>query len=646
MNQWKLSVLLFVLMALSICSAESRVLSVTMEQIETSLQNAPKIHPSLMVGPAQERIAQANRNSADRFFEAMENAVIRQADRYVGRKPVERIMTGRRLLSVSRDCLNRVTLLAAAYRMTGDLKYFTQAEAELLAAAAFSDWNPSHFLDVGEMTAALGIGYDRFYVELSDDSKSRIRTAIVEKGLNPSFGPNNWWVNTEHNWNQVCHGGLTLGALAIRNDEPELAARIIHRAVNSITVAMDEYAPDGAYPEGPGYWSYGTMYNVALIAALQSTLGTDFGLSNHQGFANAGDYYLHTTAPSGLYFNYADCGRGGGVNPTLFWFAHRYQRPYLLHQQLPRLWPDGATEITARPDWMYPMLLVWGQTITQPPAQLNWLGRGRTPVAVFRSSWTDPAAAYLAVKGGTASSNHAHMDAGSFIYEADGVRWAFDLGSQDYTRMESLGLSVFDRSQNSDRWKIFRHSNFAHNTLTVNGQLHNVRGVSSLKRFRGESPRPHAVIEMSDVFKNQLEKAARGVTLLENRAALIQDEWKAGDEAATVRWTMVAPGKIEILTPTTARLSEKGKTLTFDVHSPKPVSLKIITTEPAAEWDEPNPNTSILAFEVELKPDEDICLQVMLTPGSAEKIEWPQAKPLMEWSGPLDEVPVKASAPR
>jgi hypothetical protein len=175
-------------------------------------------------------------------------------------------MTGRRLLSVSRDCLNRVTLLAAAYRMTGDLKYFTQAEAELLAAAAFSDWNPSHFLDVGEMTAALGIGYDRFYVELSDDSKSRIRTAIVEKGLNPSFGPNNWWVNTEHNWNQVCHGGLTLGALAIRNDEPELAARIIHRAVNSITVAMDEYAPDGAYPEGPGYWSYGTMYNVALIA--------------------------------------------------------------------------------------------------------------------------------------------------------------------------------------------------------------------------------------------------------------------------------------------------------------------------------------------------------------------------------------------
>jgi hypothetical protein len=37
----------------------------------------------------------------------------------------------------------------------------------MLAAAAFSDWNPSHFLDVAEMTAALAIGYDWLYEEVS-----------------------------------------------------------------------------------------------------------------------------------------------------------------------------------------------------------------------------------------------------------------------------------------------------------------------------------------------------------------------------------------------------------------------------------------------------------------------------------------------
>lgn len=636
---------LFVLIASPFCIAESPLSPVSMDQVQTALQNAPKTRPSLLVSASQEYRAEANMD-ADPFFEALADAVIKQADRYIGQKPVQRIMTGRRLLHVSRDCLNRVTLLAAAFRLTNDDRYVQQAEAELLAAAAFSDWNPDHFLDVAEMTAALGIGYDRFYHELSDDSKTRIRIAIVEKGLNPSFAPGNWWISTEHNWNQVCHGGLTIGALALRDDEPELAARIIHRAVNHVPRAMDEYAPDGAYPEGPGYWSYGTMYNVAFIAALESALGTDFGLSGHPAFANAGDYYLHTTAPSGLYFNYADCGRGGGVNPTLFWFAHRYQKPYLLHHQLPRLWPQGAAGIKARPDWIYPMLFVWAQTNTQTPPQLNWLGRGRTPIAVFRSSWTDPAAAYLAVKGGTASSNHAHMDAGSFIYEADGVRWAIDLGSQDYNRMESRGLNIFDRSQNSDRWKIFRHSNLSHNTLTVNGKLHNVRGVSSLVRFRGDTPRPHAVVVMSDVFKDQLAHAARGVTLLENRAALIQDEWKAGNETATVRWAMLAPGKVEFLSPATARLTEKGKTLTFDLHCPKPVHLKTYSTEPPAEWDEPNPNTYLLGFEMELEPDEEICLSIILTPGSAEKTELPEFKPLMDWSEPLEQTELRPSAPR
>ena len=30
----------------------------------------------------------------------------------------------------------------------------------MLTAARFEDWNPSHFLDVAEMTFALAIGYD------------------------------------------------------------------------------------------------------------------------------------------------------------------------------------------------------------------------------------------------------------------------------------------------------------------------------------------------------------------------------------------------------------------------------------------------------------------------------------------------------
>lgn len=73
--------------------------------------------------------------------------------------------------------------------MTGDDQFKERAEQEMLAAAAFPDWNPSHFLDVGEMTAALAIGYDWLYDALPPASRAIIRQAIVEKGLKMGDDP-------------------------------------------------------------------------------------------------------------------------------------------------------------------------------------------------------------------------------------------------------------------------------------------------------------------------------------------------------------------------------------------------------------------------------------------------------------------------
>ncbi len=64
---------------------------------------------------------------------------------------------------------------------------------------------------------------------------------------------------------------------------------------------------------------------------------------------------------------------------------------------------------------------------------------------MFRTSWTDPDAMYLAAKGGRADLNHGHMDAGSFVFEADGVRWAIDLGGVNYNAYEQRGIRLFDR---------------------------------------------------------------------------------------------------------------------------------------------------------------------------------------------------------
>ena len=310
----------------------------------------------------------------------------------------------------------------------------------MLQIAGFSDWNPSHFLDVAEMTMAVAIGYDWLYDQLSPSSKTIIKEAILKKGLEPSLDPkHNSWLRAEHNWNQVCNAGMVYGAMAVYEDHPGLARQIINRGIETIVVAMKDYAPDGAYPEGYGYWGYGTSFNVLFIAAVEKLFGNDFGLSQMPGFLKTAGFMENMTGTTGKPFNYSDAGGDGGLHPAMFWFAAKNNDPSLL-------WAERSYLISRKPeahvrDRLLPAVMLWSNGIKinniKPPKSTMWVGHGKNPVAMMRTSWTDSNAIYVGMKGGSVSVNHAHMDIGSFVMDADGVRWAMDFGMQGYESLES-----------------------------------------------------------------------------------------------------------------------------------------------------------------------------------------------------------------
>ncbi|MEE4286312.1 MAG: hypothetical protein V2I31_09195, partial [Mariniphaga sp.] len=182
---------------------------------------------------------------ADQTWRKMHMAILEKSTEILGKPELERVMTGRRLLSVSREALKRIFYLSYSFRLTGDKRYLNRAEEEILAVSRFSDWNPSHFLDVGEMTMAVAIGYDWLFEDLTESTRMEARSAILLKGIEESKKGNNWWLTSENNWNQVCNAGMVFGALAIQEDYPDLAEEIINRAFESIPLAMDEYKPDG-----------------------------------------------------------------------------------------------------------------------------------------------------------------------------------------------------------------------------------------------------------------------------------------------------------------------------------------------------------------------------------------------------------------
>src|SRR5690606_24579876 len=150
------------------------------EVIRQKLASVPA-HPRLLLLAGGENKLREQVNQ-DPIKKKVHDAILKESDAILTSQPVERIQIGRRLLDKSRECLRRAFLLSYAYRVTPDSRYFERAEKEMLAVSGFSDWNPSHFLDVAEMTMAVAIGYDWLHPHLSSDAKKIIRTAIIEKG--------------------------------------------------------------------------------------------------------------------------------------------------------------------------------------------------------------------------------------------------------------------------------------------------------------------------------------------------------------------------------------------------------------------------------------------------------------------------------
>ncbi len=576
-------------------------------------------HPRLLLpkGTEKKLLKQINR---DAVWKEIHTATLGEADRIITLPVNERIKTGMRLLAVSRENLRRIFILSYAYRMTGQEKYLVRAEQEMLKAASFSDWNPSHFLDVGEMTMALGVGYDWLYPALSEASRRTIREAIVEKGFKPSYDTAyNWFVDAEHNWNQVCNGGLAFGAIAVAESEPEWAQKIIDRAIDKVRLPMRHYAPDGAYPEGPGYWGYGTLFNVLLIGGLESTFGTDYGLSQMPGFMQTGTYEMQMVSPLIKHFNYMDNSYEPESSSAPFWFYSKTQDPSVLCQQVSILQRDTAKKYLK--DRVLPAMLIWGAGAPMEkavaPQETFWAGRGNTPVCVMRSGWGDPNARFVGVKLGSPSINHGHMDVGSFVFEADGVRWAIDLGSEDYNTTETRGVDLWNMAQQSQRWDVFRYNNRSHNTLTFNDKLQRVNGSAQIIESDSATARRFVKTDLTPVYAGQVDKVERTISLVDNDYLLIEDEITAGKNYTRMRWTLMTRATPKILSDNTVMLEQDGKRCLLKIESETPIVWRFEKTPTVNTFDSPNPDVTMVVFDTDLKRGETQYVRALLTPMSS-----------------------------
>lgn len=618
---------------------------VTTGEIESAL-NSLHVAPRLLL--TDEKIAEVrSKIDSDACWSGYYSALAKLADDKAKLEPVKRVLTGVRLLSVSREALARIFDWSFMYRYTGDKRYAERVEKEALAIADFEDWNPSHFLDVAEMTTAMAIGYDSCKDAFSDEAKAKIREAIYTKGILESLKVKGWWKRNTANWNQVCWCGSLYGSLAIVDDVDEEQRKnvvlLIRDSVNGVTWSMSSYEPDGNYTEGPGYWGYGTGFNILMVGALDSALGTDFGRSDSVGFLKSIVYYEHVFGTSGNAFNYPDSGGGRMFEASAFWYASKLKQPEIVWNEMNAILTaeqvaegkgkkgDRAFRSLVR-DRLAVNALLWGAPASeiQPPKQLGYVGvgNGKCCVALFRTAW-DANAAYLGIKCGVPNTPHGHLDEGSFVYDDCGVRWIVELGPEDYHSIESRGMNLWNMGQGSDRWKLLRYNNFGHSVPTINGELQIVNGRTSFTETKiGEAgEESYATIDLTPVYKNDVAKASRKATLFPDGSLVIEDSFEAlADKEATVERRFLTPAKVEEHDSVFRLLlsnpidSEITLTKTLETKTDRSIEIErfVYPCETQEEYDSKNPGVSVILEKSKLAPGEKAVFTTRFSPASVD----------------------------
>ena len=156
-------------------------------RLTTNNQGNP--HPRLLL--SEDKIQAIRKElddeNGDEIYTSICTHIINSANYHLLTEPsVYEIRDGIRLLYVSWEASDVIVACSLAYRILGDEAYAQRAYDEMAAVCAFPDWNPSHYLDVGVMSAGVALGYDWIYNWMTPEQRATIRAGI-EKHVIPTI---------------------------------------------------------------------------------------------------------------------------------------------------------------------------------------------------------------------------------------------------------------------------------------------------------------------------------------------------------------------------------------------------------------------------------------------------------------------------
>ena len=441
-----------------------------------------------------------------------------------------------------------------AYLVTDDEKYIEyMIDAVMATCNNYTCWgHTKHYLEVGETCGAMGFAFDILYDRLTKKQRDLLAGKIVEYGLIPSkeryHGNHPYgglvWPTYENNWNIVVNKGLIMAAIAIGDEyEPELSMDILEKAIRSCEFMMPTFAPEGAWGEGPAYWEYTIFNTMRAIQSLETALGTDYGISDTPGFLKTGYYPFNISGNSGV-FAYHDTNREyimSGV-ASVFKLALLAKDPNLAALHLDTMEKNNSMgEVTALM-WYDPEFI--GKADELP---LDCFYES-SQVATARSSWNSDAV-WMGIHAGKNNFPHGHIDIGSFEYEADGVKFACDMGRDNYN---------LPGYWNTKERNLYIGRAEGHNVYVINpdfGAGQDVDGEAVITKLKATPDESVYSIDMTMPYASWVKEAKRTFSLTDKRRVFTvrDDIIPLGDDEYYWFWQ----------TPAEIKINSDGKSVTL-----------------------------------------------------------------------------------
>lgn len=517
----------------------------------------------------------------DSEFKGYYESLINSADGIVAMDYTEKLkVTTETKQATVAEMQSVMETIATAYLLTGDIKYAEKGTEILMSLCSWDNLDYDYAnLICGHWGSIVGIGYDSFYNYLmsSDEGKKKaeyIRNAALKLAMQPhieAYGgaTQPHWITIQDNFLGVCGGGMMTLVLSMA-DEKEIQAEteyLLDNIYRSLEIAVGLYYPDGGYYEGVSYLDYMFSGFLPGLNGMFNCFGTDYGLGNAKGFSKAG-YMLSYLQSTDKFLNFHDTTPYYNNDAVAEFLGYRYNDP-IQAEIIRKQKILGNHSYNLRSYFFYRKATDndpdtdHDGNIAAAPNDKYFYGAGS---GAFQSSHLVANPTFVGFHGGYTGIPHDMLDLGEFVFEADNVMWACDLGRDDYGLPGYFSMTDYIYYRKRPEGENCVVINPAVDPASYYGQKVGSKAtLTDLEINKDKGAK--AAFDLSDAYSRDASEYTRGYYFGDDRNTLtVQDEIKLRGQSE-IYWFMHSEQKIEILSNTKAKLtSTDGKTCIADVY--------------------------------------------------------------------------------